>query len=154
MGYLTVSEFKSLTIAPAAYVDAIEAAEAGWTLAQLNSLSGWIDGRLRKRYAAPFTAPVPETVRQWLAALVTHVVYLKRGVDPTDREMGNVVAWRDEARAEIKEAADSKDGLFDLPLRADTTTTGIVKGAPLGYAEASPYTWSKLQREAAEDDPT
>jgi len=52
----------------------------------------------------------------------------------------------DIAVAELKEAADSKDGLFDLPLRADTTATGVSKGGPRGYSEASPYTNLDRQR--------
>ncbi len=45
----------------------------------------------------------------------------------------------------MKEAADSAEGLFELPLRADLETSGVSKGGPLGYTEASPYRWTDRQ---------
>lgn len=154
MAYLTNAQFKLLTIAPAVYVDQIEALEAGWTQAQLDHWSIWIDSRLKKRYAAPFdTASPPTVVRGWLARIVTEELYLKRGVDATDEQFVRVTERAKDARDEVKEAAESKEGLFELPLRQDAPgATGVTKGAPLAYTEVSPYTWSRLQREAAIDE--
>jgi phage gp36-like protein len=153
MAYLTIAQLKTRTLAPAAYVDAVEAAEPGWTAQALDTTSAWIDSRLRKRYAAPFSAPYPETVCGWVEAIVTERLYLKRGIDATDQQLERIQALADRARDEVKEAADSKEGLFDLPLRADTTEDGISKGTPLGYGEASPYTWADNQRADADYDP-
>lgn len=151
--YLDVNGFKGLTLAPASYVDTIETREAGWTLRQLTLYSSLIDARLGKRYATPFAAASPPTiVTLWLTRLVTPEVYKKRGVDPTDTEIDQIIKDRDQALAEIKEAADAKDGLFELPLRADNDTVGVTRGAPLGSSEQSPYIWAQKQWNAAQDE--
>jgi hypothetical protein len=150
--YLTALEFKAITLAPASYVDAVEAAAAGWTLARLVQRSAWINARLAKRYAAPFASPYPEAVTDWLCRIVTWELYLKRGVDPTDLEVAEIKKAADDAAAEVKEAAESREGLFELPLRADTSADGVARGSVQAYTEASPYTWSGVQRETALDE--
>ncbi len=107
-----------------------------------------INGRLRKRYMAPFASPVPEAVLGWLTAIVTPELYFRRGWDPASEQGAAIIDAAKRAREEIKEAADSKEGLWDLPLREDTTDEGISKGGPLAYSEASPYEWLDVQREA------
>jgi hypothetical protein len=150
--YHDLASFKGATLAPASYVDAIEAIEPGWTLGRLVAWSAWINSRLTKRYAAPFAAPYPETVTGWLERLVSWEVYLKRGLDATDQQIDRIEARHNAAQAEVREASSAVDNLFELPLRADTTAGGITKGAPLGYSEVSPYTFSGVQRELAKDE--
>lgn len=150
--YLDLATFKLLSIMPASYADEIEALEAGWIETQLNYWSRWIDSRLRKRYAVPFEAPVSEVVTGWLTRIVTLKCYQKRGVDPTDAQFADVKDDAEHAQQEIKEAAESRDGLFDLPLRADDPSSAITKGAPLGYSEVSPYTWGDVQLVETESD--
>lgn len=146
MGYLTLAEFKTRSTMPSEHVDRIEAASAGFTLAQIESVSRLdIDSRLRKRYAVPFSDPYPEAVKVWCARIVTLLCWERLGYDPTDQSMERATKAHDDAKAEIKEAANSNEGLFDLPLRADTTTTGISKAAPFGYSEQSPYVWADGQ---------
>ena len=139
MAYLTTSEFKTRSLIPSGYVDDIESVDSGWTLIQLEEASAWIDSRLRKRYAAPFTSPCPVAVLSWLTKLVTVRCYLKRGVEATDEQFVSIQQDAMDAKAEIKEAADSNVGLFDLPLRSDTTATGIDRSGPFSYSEQSPY---------------
>lgn len=151
--YLTLAEFKALSLIPATHVDELEVQEPGWVLAQLDSKSRWIDARLRKRYAAPFVvAPVPQQVLEWLTRIVTWRCYLKKGVDPTDAQVADIVEDGKAAEREVAEAASSVVALFDLPLRQDQPGTGIVKGGPLSSSEASPYTWTTRQRERAIDE--
>lgn len=147
--YLTIATFKNLTAMPSTDVDALEAIAPGWVDAKLAAKSRWIDARLSKRYAVPFTAPYPEAVTDWLARIVTLNAYLRRGVDPNDRQFEELKADAEAAELEVKEAAESEKGLFELPLRADTAAGGISKGGPLGYSEASPYAWTDVQRDAA-----
>lgn len=152
MAYLTLAAFKLLSVIPPEYLDEIETDQAGWTDAQLQRWSDWIDSRLAKRYAAPFGSPYPGAVTGWLNDLVTYEAYLKRGIDPTDKQTSEIIGRKKDAMIEIKEAADAKDGLFDLPLRSNTSESGISKGAPLGYSEASPYHGFDLQRDAGQED--
>lgn len=143
--YLTLLEFKLLSVMPAEFVDAIEAVTPGWTEAQLSLESARIDSRLRKRYDVPFGSPAPVEVQGWLANIVTLRAYTRRGFDPTDEQ---AAIYKDDAAtalAEMKEAADSNEGLFDLPLRADTTASGISKGGPKVYSETSPYVGFDVQ---------
>jgi hypothetical protein len=153
-GYLDLAGLKARTLAPASYVDEIEAAESGWIDEQLEIWSRWIDAQLRKRYVTPFTNTIPDAILVWLAAIMDPKIYLKRGVDAGDQQFTEIVNLANKAIAEIHEAADAKDGLFDLPLHEGATADGISKGAPLGYTEHSPYTWSPLQRDDADDDLT
>lgn len=146
--YLDLAGFKGLTLMPSSYVDELEVAEPGWLDKQLAYWSSWIDARLAKRYAAPFASPYPTAVTGWLARLVTLRAMLRRGLDANDAQFETYQGDHDSAKAEVEEAANSETGLFELPLRADTTTSGISRGGPLGYSEASPYVWTDVQREA------
>jgi hypothetical protein len=151
--YLTLAKFKTLTVMPGSFVDAIEITDPGWVDTQLLYWSAWLDSRLRKRYLAPFVLPYPLAVEGWLSRLVTVRCYLKRGVDPTDEQYADVKADDVDARKEITEAAESVTGLFDLPVRADLDASGISQGNPRSYSEQSPYSWTTVQGEAgrAED---
>jgi len=150
--YLTLAEFRALSLMPGGDIDALELVAAGWILGQLTAGSAAIDARLSKRYEAPFAAPYPVAVTDWLARLVTVRAYLKRGVDANDSQFAEIKADEVAARAEIKEAADAKDGLYELPLRSDTTSGGAVRGLPLVYTEAGPYSWMDVQVDAARDE--
>lgn len=145
--YLTVAQFKLYSIIPDEDIATLQDRYPDFLITILTARSAWIDSRLRKRYAAPFEEPYPEAVKGWLAALATVPAYLKRGVDASDAQFTEVLNAKTIAEQEILEAANSETGLFDLPLRQDTTADGISKGEPLGYAEADPYTWTDLQED-------
>jgi hypothetical protein len=152
MSYLSTNEFKLRTIMPQADVDNLEALEPGYLTATIADWSSWIDGRLRKRYAVPFVAPYPPILLLWLTKLVTRDAYAKRGYNPqSEMDKNAIVEMADKVEAEVKEAADSKDGLFDLPLSTSSNASGVSAGGPLGYSERSPYVWQTNQRDNAED---
>lgn len=146
--YLTLAEWKSRTKMRAADVEDLEASDPGkidgFLLAHTERS---INARLRKRYAVPFSSPVPECVLSWLTDLVTLDAFQLRGFNPSSMQDQLVVEDAKKANEEIKEAAESELGLFDLPLRQDTTASGITKPAPFSYAEASPYAWITVQAE-------
>jgi len=148
--YLTVDEFKLLTTA-GDYVADVEAAQTGWLGAQLSAHSARINAQLRKRYATPFAAPIPEQVQLWLAQIVTEALYLRRGVDAQDEQFVSITEIAARAREEIKEAANAQDGLWDLPLN-ETSASLVTRGGPIGYSEASPYVWSSVQAERASSE--
>lgn len=146
MAYQSVSEFKSLTLIPAAWVDELETVAPGWLSAQLAYWSDWIDSQLRKRYLVPFEAPYTQTVVGWLNRIVTWRCCIKRGVNPTDQQFSQIVTDSDNAYKEIAQAADSVTGLYDLPLRGDNSRSGIAYG-PVTYSEQSPYVSFDIQRQ-------
>jgi hypothetical protein len=130
---------------PASDVDGIETSAPGWILGQLTYWSSQIDSRLAKRYAVPFPSPYPTAVTGWLARIVTQRLYIKRGVDSTDAQYQVIADDAKESWAEIKEAADAVNGLFELPSRADVDADGVVRGGPVSYSEASPYVGWNVQ---------
>lgn len=149
--FLDLAAFKPLSLMPDEDIDALDTRYPTFFATQLEDRSAWMESRLRKRYG-PFEAPYTQALKGWLAALVTVRAYLKRGVDPNDAQWLEVKKAAEDALAEIKEAADSNEGLFDLPLRADTTATGITKGGPFSYSEQSPYVWKDVQASVARDE--
>jgi hypothetical protein len=150
VAYLDFAGFRDRTLMPAEDVDELEGRYPGWIATQLSEGSVRIDARLRKRYAAPFAQPYPEIVLSWLTRLVTFRAYLKRGVNPSDEQIADIRKDAEDAAGEIREAADAKEGLFDLPLRDAADASAISKGGCQVYAEASPWTWADRQREQME----
>jgi hypothetical protein len=146
--YLDLAGFTLRTVMPPGDVQLVEMKAPGYVAARLVIAQSKLDSRLRKRYAIPFATPIPEIVLGWLTALVTPDVYRKRGVDPQDPQIASVEKDRDEAVAEIKEAADSQDGLFDLPLNEAMQTSAITSGGPMGSSQVSPYEWIDIEAEA------
>ena len=152
--YLTLTEFKLQSTIPVEVLEAIEVVTPGWIDAQLSSASSHIDARLAKRYEVPFSSPYPAQIQDWVAAIVSAKCYERRGVDPVDRQVDRTFAAADLAETEIKEAQDfvgdsggtaGMRGAFELPLRADTSASGISKGGPRIYSEQSPYVWHSRQ---------
>jgi hypothetical protein len=97
--------------------------------------------------------PVPESVLGWLTAMVTRDLYLRRGMNPQDPAIEIMGEQYSQALLDLKEASDSKDGLFDLPVSEDQDSA-VTTGGPLSYSETSPYVWQNAQRNIArgEDD--
>jgi len=150
--FQTVSEFKARSILPQASVDLLEAQEPGFLQGALDDWQEEIEARLRKRYSTPFATPVPRTVLRWQTKLVTRDAYHKLGYNPSSQQDRDAVDGAAErCEAELKEAADAKDGLFDLPLRADSSAAGASRGGAFGYSEQSPYVWADNQRRNSED---
>lgn len=149
--YLDLAAFKVRSLMPQSDVEALETAAPGWIDGQLGHYSLAIDSRLRKRYAVPFAIP-NETVKEWLTRIVTVRCFLRRGVDPNDAQFEAIKEDADLALAEIKEAADSETGLFELPLLDAGDTSAVSKGGPYGYSEQSPYVWMDGQESTGRDE--
>lgn len=147
--YLDLATYKGLSLLRSAEIDRVDAEEPAFFAATFTAESAFIDSRLAKRYAAPFITPYPIAVQRWLARIVDGVAVFKAGFKPEDPTALKIDEREKDARAELKEAADSKDGLFDLPLRADTNDSGIAAPRPLGYSEHSPYVAFDVQADLA-----
>jgi len=146
--YLTPLQWRTRTVMPSADVDALDVGEPGFLGSRIAFQQGKIEARLAKRYATPFASPVPEIVLGWLTDLVTFDAYMKRGFNPAAEQDSEIKAAATTALEEVKEAAESKEGLFELPLREDMKgSSAIDRGGSFGYSEASPYAWTDRQRE-------
>lgn len=149
-GYCSIQELKLLGTMPAADIDALESAYPGMVQATIDAVSGQFDSRLAKRYAAPFASPYPQALVFNVVRLVAYRLWMKRGFNPNGIMDQALAKDAEQAEAWLKEAADSKDGLVELPSRQTALGTSAVSaGGPLGYSEHSPYTWTTLQREGA-----
>lgn len=152
--YLDLDGFKGLSLMSGANIDDLETEQPGWIDNQLLSWSASIDAKLRKRYAAPFASPYPVAVQGWLARIVTLRVAMRRGVSPSDEQFQDYKKDAEDAQAELNAAGESVDAGYDIPLREDTTASGITKGGPRVYTEQSPYVWQNAQARVGrnEDD--
>lgn len=115
----------------------------------LDRISNKIRNRLVKRYDVDFTSPgpVPGAIKDWLTILVDIRVLKFVGGLPEGREDGWAKEAAEQVETEIKEAADSEKGLYELPLRNDVGGSAVNAGGPMGYSEASPYAWTDRQLE-------
>jgi hypothetical protein len=137
---------------PASDIDELEVLYPNVVAGLAGSVSRMFDSRLSKRYAAPFASPYPEALRWNVAQVVVAALWQKRGYNPGSAQDQIIQTNKADALAWLKEAADSKDGLVELPLRENTTAEGISRGGPLGYTETSPYVWTDRQVEAGRTD--
>jgi hypothetical protein len=151
MAYVDIEYVKLVGTMPAHDIDALEALTPGTFSAIASSVSRIFDARLFKRYKTPFVEPVPEVVRWHVAHVVVAALWKKRGFNPGSEQDALIERAKDEALAWLKEAADSKEGLVELPIREATPdATGVVKGGPIADSEATPYEWVDKQSEAAD----
>lgn len=147
--YVTIAELKLLGTIPPEDVDALETAYPGVVDAIGQAVSGTFDSKLAKRYAAPFQTPYPDTLKDNVAKVMSLRLMMKRGFNPSSAQDQEIIKQAEEAKAWLAEAADGKDGLVELPIKqASPAASAVNIGAPLGYSEASPYTWTDRQREA------
>jgi hypothetical protein len=150
--YVTVQDVQDLGILLQEDIDFLEARYPGIVLRLATKVSGYFDGRLAKRYGTPFVSPYDDGLVDAVAAITAYRLLVKRGGKPDGTKVAAAERAHDAAEAWIKEAADSKDGLVEL-VRTQATPRGetsINKGGPLGYSEASPYSWMDVQRERLE----
>lgn len=105
-------------------------------------MQSWLDihwshikARLVKRYSVESdfqSGDVPEKITEWLVILTDVDVWKCTGGIPEGREDGWADKDRERVDAETKEAANSDDGLFELPLRASDSLgkSAVNKGGP------------------------
>jgi hypothetical protein len=100
------------------------------------------------------STPVPAIALGWLTQIVDVDVWIKRGTNPQDATIVDWKALRQEALDEIREAADSKDGLFELPTLDTLGDSAANHGGPLFYSETSPFVGADFQESLGrqEDD--
>jgi phage gp36-like protein len=151
--YLSVDAFKlRVEFLRPEDVDAMEAWRQGVTLMVLTRWSGWIDSRLSKRYATPISNP-PEVLLGWLTDLTTETLRNMRGYDASDPQMQRMLDRVTTAKAEIQEAASSRDALFGLPANDGKDASAVAFAGPLSYSESSPFVSAdRMEREGLFED--
>lgn len=144
---VSVAQFMVRTIMPQDDVTQLESSEPGFVQACLDDNWDLITSRLRKRYdVAKMQADPPRVALKWLVKLTTRDCYDKRGNNPSSlSDEKAIYGAAERAELDLKEAADSQTGLYDLPLLASSSSSGVTKGGPLGYTETSPYVWTSRQ---------
>jgi hypothetical protein len=131
--YLTLAQYRAITTVDGSVVD-LCGTKGKSVQRWLDLSSAHIRARLVKRYAIDWSEvenqPVPDKIIEWLILLVDIPVCKCAGATPE----GRVDDWtrEDEQRVndELKEAADSETGLFELPLR-EPGASAATKGAPI-----------------------
>lgn len=147
--YVDLDYVKLVGSMPPADVTAVDGLFPGKFTAIATAVSAMFEARLHKRYATPFLPPFPEALRWHVAQVVAAELWRMRGYNPGHPLDQTIEDRRKEALEWVKEAADAKDGLVELPKRADLAGSSAVdKGGPLGYTEQDPYTWTDRQVEA------
>jgi hypothetical protein len=152
VAYVSVDRFKLLSVMPDTDVDELLVAFPGFLEAKLDTNSAWIDARLRKRYKAPFAEPITGVIEDWLVRMVTPVAYAKRGWDAAGVDTQAIIEDGDAARAEVLEAANGENGLFELTLNDAQDASGVSKQATRGYSEQSPYVGFSRQARTGRDE--
>ncbi len=149
--YLTFATWKARSRLSSTDCDDIYAREQDKVDNSLADVTEWINSRLRKRYVEA-ELPTNRTILAWCRDIVDLEVFILRGGNPSSAQDALYKERHDAAKAEILEAADAKEGKFDLPLKQDVTETGISKGGPLASSEASPWAWTDVQAAAVRDE--
>jgi hypothetical protein len=102
-------------------------------------------------YTAP--TPVAEIILGWLTTLLDLDVMRKRGTNPQDPMVTLLVDEVARVREEVQQAADGKDGLWELPATDDAANGAVNVGGVLSYSEASPFVSADRQeREGRHED--
>ncbi len=102
-------------------------------------------------WSAP--TPVPEAVLGWIVAWLDYSIIRKR-FDPNSPEAQLYIDDFKRAMAEVEQAANSKDGLFDLPPVDGNQPSAVSTGGIQAYSESgSPFVSADRQeRDALYED--
>jgi len=148
--YVDKEYLKLVGALPARDIDELDVVFPGTVDGISEAESRKADARLAKRYATPFQEPYPEALRSAVAYCVVYRLYQKRGPNPGSALEEAVLRDYNEAKDWFKEAANSKDGLIELPPREDgDDDKGVVQGGPLCVNDLTPYDAMQAQAEGA-----
>lgn len=147
--YVDIDFVKLVGSLPAEDIDLLEEKYPGLFDKLSKSVSRYFDSRLTKRYdVEDMHADPPEGLKWEVAHYILFFLWKKRGFNPGSAQDQLIIEDKKHADDWLKEAADSKDGLIELPKKeADGGAGGITRGGPLGYSETSPYVWMDRQEE-------
>jgi len=145
-GYVTADRFIDLTVLAEERVAELNVRNPNYLPANIEHVLRTIEDRLRHKYAIPFP-PAHPTIEGWIVCIVQARAALRVGIDPGDPGYAECVRLAEQADTQIAEASKPESAAWNIPLISATDGSAISKGAPFGYAEASPYTWTDVQYE-------
>ncbi|MGV1035314.1 MAG: hypothetical protein ACOYBP_08905 [Microbacteriaceae bacterium] len=143
--YTDFSELSLLLV-----VQPVKMGEAGAEFVnhQVWMIQSMINDILGAKYLTPF-APVPSTVKFWIARIISPKIIERIGVDPTEAMYLRFVEDAKLAWEEIRAEASSEDINLPLPPIGETTSTS---GLAAGYTQYDPKTWYRVQADRARDE--
>lgn len=150
-GYFDVNYFRMMGSVPGAVLNQFEDENPGRLLAMIEAISRLMDSHLFKRYATPFAEPVPEVVKFHGTQILSHQLRIIIGFDPGSRQDEQIVDARNAAFAWLEQAANSRDGLVELPVRepdpGKPDVSGVARRKARGFSYASAKGWHRAMKE-------
>ena len=148
--YFDVDYLKAMGSVPAAVLDEFEVANPGRIIKIITAVSRLIDSHLFKRYATPFSDPVPEAVKFHGAAIVSHQLRVIIGFDPGSSQDAEIIQARKDAFTWLASAANAREGLVELPLRepdpGKKDASGVARRKARGFSYPDAMAWHLDQR--------
>ncbi len=150
-GYFDTDYLGMMGSVPSSVLTEFATANPGRLEAMAVAISRLMDSYLFKRYATPFADPVPEVVKFHGTQIMSHQLRIIIGFDPGSAQDEQIVKARDAAFAWLEQAANSRDGLVELPLREPAAGKGDTSGVSRRRARAFSYTkpmdWHRGQKD-------
>lgn len=150
MKYINTNYLRMMGSVPGDVLDEFELAHPLRIDGMIESISRLVDSHLFKRYATPFSDPVPEVVKFHVAQIMSHQLRVIIGFDPGSRQDEQIVEARNAAFAWLEQAANARDGLVELPLREPATgkrdAAGVTRRKARAFSFDSPMAWHRARR--------
>jgi phage gp36-like protein len=149
--YFDVDYLRMMGSVPGAVLDEFETANPGRLDGMIAAVSRLIDSYLFKRYATPFSDPVPEAVKFHGTQILSHQLRVVIGFDPGSKQDDQIVQARADAFAWLEKAANARDGLVELPLREPEAgkkdAAGVSRRKARAFSFASAIGWHRAQKD-------
>lgn len=150
-GYFDVDYLSMMGSVPSAVLVEFNANNPNRLAAMAVAISRLMDSYLFKRYATPFADPVPEVVKFHGAQIMSHQLRVIIGFDPGSAQDEQIVKARDAAFAWLEQAANSRDGLVELPLRepaaGKSDASGVVRRRARAFSYSTAMDWHRGQKD-------
>lgn len=148
--YFDVEYLRTMGSVPGAVLAEFEEANPGRLAKMIEAISRLMDSYLFKRYATPFAEPVPEAVKFHGTQILSHQLRITIGFDPGSRQDEEIVNARVAAFAWLEAAANSRDGLVELPKRepvpGNPDAPGVARRKARAFSYLSPIDWHRAQK--------
>lgn len=141
--YVTLAELKEGSEFDPIEWDELNTRRPATVTAWLTLTAALINDPLRLRYAVPFEAPYPTTVKAWQIVLMDAKFLRHRRTPGAESTDDSDISTEAKAVTESIAAAADQDRPAhpELPLRSDTSASGVTKGGPMMASFATPYEW-------------